>query len=111
MKHLKNENGVIIIGALMVTLFFLITSLAVAEFGVSHYSSARRTLQAAGALNAAEAGGDAFMVAINNSSGYQGTNSAPADSSDSCNHTQTPVTLVNNSAQGKVTYETCVKSG
>lgn len=110
-SHLHSQRGVIMIGAFIITFFFLVVSLAAAEFGVQHYVNTRRTLVAAGALNAAEAGADKFMHQINLDSNYQGTNAAPSGTTDSCTYAPVPVDLVNNSVQGKVTYETCVKNG
>lgn len=109
---LASQNGVIMIGAFIITLFFLTVSIAAAEFGVQHYTSTRRTLITSGALNSAEAAADAFMFNINSNTLYQGTNNAPSTATDSCTgYTPAPVTLVNNSVQGKVTYESCVKNG
>lgn len=109
---LNQQDGIIMIGAFIITLFFLAISLSAAEFGVSHYTSTRRTLTTSGALNAAEGGADAFMVQINQASTYQGTTNAPSTATDSCTgYTPAPVTLVSNTPQGKVTYETCVKNG
>ncbi len=114
-SHLKStnvESGIILVGVLIVTAFFMVTSLALAEFGVSHYQSARKTLIATSAINAAEAGADAFMYGINAATDYQGTNNAPVGATNSCTgYTPAPVTFVNNSVQGKVTYESCVKNG
>ncbi|HSX41464.1 MAG TPA: hypothetical protein VLF21_02440 [Candidatus Saccharimonadales bacterium] len=110
--QLQDQKGVIIIGAFIITFFFIIASLAVAEFGVQHYANTRRTLIAGSAINAAEAGAESFMHQINLSSTYQGTNNAPTTATNSCTgYTMSPVTLVNNSVQGKVTYETCVQNG
>lgn len=108
---LQDNSGVIMIGALIITVFFIAISISAAEFSSNHYVSTRRTLVASSALNAAEAGADAFMTQINADSQYQGTNSAPSGATDSCTgYTPTPATLINNSVQGKVTYETCVKA-
>lgn len=106
------ERGIIMVGALIVTSFFLITSLAVAEFSVRHYVSTRRTLIASSTINAADAAADAFMAQINQSSTYQGTTNAPGTATNSCTgYTSTPVVLINNSVQGKITYESCVQNG
>ncbi len=111
-KYLEQDHGIILVGALIVTFFFLFVSVALAEFGISHYSSTRRSLMEASTLNAAEAGADAFMNGINNDTNYQGTTSAPSGATNSCSgYTISPVTLVSNSPQGKVTYESCVKNG
>lgn len=100
------------IGAFIVTFFFLMTSLAVAELGINHYTSTRRTLITAGSLNASEAGADAFMNNINTDTNYQGTTNAPPAATNSCSgFTITPVVLVNNPVQGKITYESCVTPG
>lgn len=112
MKILKQQNGIILVGALIVTFFFLFVSVALAEFGVSHYTNTRRTLAEISTLSVAEAGADAFMASINADTNYQGTNSAPSTSTDSCTgYSPAPVTLVNNITQGKQTYESCVKNG
>ena len=93
MKIIKKQDGVIIIGAFVVTFLFLIISLSVAEFGVTHYTSARRTLVTSSALNGAEAGADSFMYQINQNSGHTGTTNAPSGTSDSCTgYTITPHT-------------------
>ena len=110
-KFYFNFVGVIIIGAFMITFMFLVAGLAVAEFGAKHYGSVRRTLVAANALNAAEAGGDRFMTEINANAAYKGTNSAPSTATDSCTYASTPVTLTNNATEGRSTYETCVQNG
>ncbi len=111
-RHLHSESGVVLVGAMIFTSFFIVTSLAVAEFALSHYTSTRRTLANASALNAAEAGADAFMNNININTAYQGTTTAPAGTSNSCTgHTINPLTLVDNSTQGKITYESCVTDG
>jgi hypothetical protein len=108
----QDQSGVIMVGALIVTFFFLVVSLAVAEMSVGHYNSTRRTLIAANAINVADAGGDAFMNQINLNSNYQGTNNAPNGTTNSCSgYTMTPVTLINNKVQGKQTYESCVQNG
>ena len=115
MKHLldplRSQSGVIIIGAFIVTFFFLMTSIAIAEFGANHYVNTKRTHSAASALNAAEAGADAFMHGINENATYKGTNNAPSSSTDSCVATMSPVTLTSNTAQGKTTYESCIQDG
>lgn len=112
MRFIRNQRGVIMIGAFIITLFFVAVSLAVAEFGVQHYVNTKRTVSEYSALAAAEAGGDRFMNEINASSTYQGTNNAPSNATDSCTgYTQTPVVLTNTTADGKVTYEDCQKAG
>ncbi|HVE81136.1 MAG TPA: hypothetical protein VNA68_03320 [Candidatus Dormibacteraeota bacterium] len=113
MKLLKQQKGIIIVGAFIITFFFIVSSLAIAEFSVSHYSSARRTLIATSALQAAEAGADNFMYNINKDHNYKGTNNALPITTDSCDpsFTVTPITIADNTTQGKVTYESCVKNG
>jgi hypothetical protein len=112
LPQLGSQSGVIIIGAFIITIFFLTVSLAVAEEGTNHYVSTRRTLVATNALDAAEAGADNFLYSINQSSTYQGTNNAPTNATNSCSgYTSSPVTLANNYTEGKVTYETCVQNG
>ncbi len=112
LKPFQNQHGVIIIGAFMVTFFFLVTSLAVAEFATSHYVSTKRTLVAAAALNAAEAGADAFMFQINQNTSYQGTTSAPSSASNSCSgYTINPITILSDTTHGRITYESCVQDG
>jgi hypothetical protein len=112
MIKLRDERGVIIIGAIIITVFFMTVALALAEFGANHYISTRRTVINNGALNAADAGADAFMYQINNASTYQGTTNAPSAATNSCSgYTITPTVLINNTVQGKVTYESCVQNG
>jgi hypothetical protein len=111
-NYCRNQSGVVLVGAMIITAFFMVTSLALAEFASSHYNSARRTLANASALNAAEAGADAFMNTINLDPTHQGTTNAPGNATNSCSgFTTTPVILVQDSIQGKITYESCVKDG
>lgn len=108
----KNQSGVIMIGAFIITLFFVTVSIAVAEFGVTHFVSTKRTLVDYNTLSAAESGADAFLANLAANSNYQGTTNAPANATNSCTgYTSTPVVLTNNSTQGRVTYESCVKNG
>ncbi len=109
---LNSQRGVILVGAIIVTTFFLTIALAIAGLGLTHYSSTRHTLLASDAQNVADAGADAFMSSLASSSTYQGTNNAPATATNSCSgYTSSPVTLVNNATQGKITYSTCVQNG
>jgi hypothetical protein len=95
--HKPNEQGQLMVGALGVLFFFMIISLAVAEFGSQHYLSTRRSLVNVNALAVAEAGGDNFMYNINSNSAYAGSSGA--------------VTLYSNTVQGKGTYQTTVTNG
>jgi hypothetical protein len=110
-RELTDQRGVIIVGAMIVTMLLLSISLSIAEFGINHYTSTRRTLIAANALSAADAGADDFMYHMNLDSNYKGTNGAPGAVTNTCTYTPAPVTLANNTAQGKLTYESCVKDG
>ncbi|HSH31777.1 MAG TPA: hypothetical protein VK963_03895 [Candidatus Saccharimonadales bacterium] len=94
-----HQAGIILIGALATMSFFMIVTLAVAEFGLSHFRSARRSLVALNALSVAEAGAERFMFEINKpgNSTYPGSGGA--------------VELYNDSVKGRATYETSVTSG
>lgn len=93
----KDQRGVIIIGAFIITLFFLSVSIAVAEFSVAHYTSARRSLQGLSALSVAEAGADETMLKLNQVSTYSGTGG--------------DIVFFNDSVKGKGVYNTTVAPG
>lgn len=107
-----DQSGVIMVGVMIVMFFFLVVSVSIAEFAIGHYSSTRRTLFNVSAMKAADAGADHFMYQINQNSGYRGTTNAPSGTTNSCTgYTITPIELVNNVEQGRVTYESCAEPG
>ncbi len=94
----KSEQGVILVGVLITMLFFMMVGLAISEFSINHYHSARRSLITLDALTAAEAGGDFFMHELNKTgSTYTGTGGE--------------YTFFNDSIQGKGTYQTSIANG
>ncbi|MBW3538231.1 hypothetical protein KY386_01930 [Candidatus Parcubacteria bacterium] len=93
------QSGIIMIGALATMSFFMVVTLAVAEFGLSHFRSARRSLVALNALAAAEAGAERFMFEINK----PGNNTYPGSGG--------PVVFYSDAVKGEATYETSVAPG
>lgn len=69
----NNERGIFLIGALLTTVMFMIIALALAEYGLAHYQSARRNYLSLQTLGVAEAGADEFMRQLHISSAYTGT--------------------------------------
>lgn len=115
------QRGVVLVGILITFSVLLFIALAVAAYGVSHYSSVRRTLMDTSALDLAEAGGDNFMYQVNqttagactgrNYTGTSCTDITGQSTYNTCNNVQSPVTVFNNPQQGKGTYTTCVTNG
>lgn len=108
MKYIKNnQSGMILTIALLLGASFIVISLAVIQFSVQHYITARRGLAQVDALDLAEAGADNFMYHLNQDSSYSGTNTSCPISTSGSN----PVILYNDSVKGKGTYETCYQAG
>jgi hypothetical protein len=92
------ESGVILIGALITMVFFMVVTLSIIEFSTNHYASARRSLVALDSLSVAEAGTDYFMQQINEpGSTYTGTGGE--------------YTFYNDDIRGKGTYDTTITNG
>jgi hypothetical protein len=93
----NNQSGVIIIGALIIMMFFMTVAIAVAEFSTRHYVSAKRTLVALNALSVAEAGAEEVMYKLNQDSTYTGSNG--------------DTEFFNDSIKGRGVYSTLVSPG
>jgi hypothetical protein len=93
----NEEQGIIMVGALIIMVFFMTIAVGVAEFGLSQYTSARKSVLAVSALNVAEAGADSFLYNMNQDNTYTGTNSE--------------VEFFNNGIQGRGTYQTTISNG
>lgn len=93
----KNERGVILLGALIITLFFMIVGASVAQLAAAQYAASKRTMRGLAALSVAEAGAEKFMLEVNKDRTYAGSGGA--------------VEFFNNATQGRATYETSVSNG
>lgn len=97
----SDQRGMILTIVILVGAAFSIMSLAIAQFSLAHFTTARRGVIQLDALALAEAGADDFMYNINQSSSYGST----------CPTYSAPTTLHNDAVKGKGTYETCVQNG
>lgn len=71
----KPQSGFILIGSLLLVAFFMTSALAVAQYGLNHYTGAKRSLYALEALSAAEAGAEKFMLEVNKDKNHSGSGS------------------------------------
>jgi hypothetical protein len=96
LRPIGDQKGQVLVGVLIVMVFFTILSVTMVEYSFNHFANTKRTLASINALALAEAGADSFMYNINAVNTYSGT---PG-----------PVTLYND-AKGKGTYETSSAPG
>ncbi len=104
---LRGQRGLILPVIIIIGAIFFTMIVAITLYSSAIYNSARRNLIGLDALAVAEAGADSFLYNINLNNSYTGTNiTCPITSSGA-----SPVTLFNDSTQGKGTYETCSAAG
>lgn len=92
----KDQDGFLMVGVLMIMVFFITITTAIYEYSINSFISSRRSVMVFDALSLAEAGADAFMYNINADANYTGTGA---------------VTLYDDAIKGKGTYETTVANG
>lgn len=96
-KRIENERGQILVGVMITMVFLIIVALATAEFSLTNYNSAKRTLVALDAINTAEAGAEEGLFQLNQNSSY-----TPPSGEQ---------TLYNDNIKGKATYELSLANG